>query len=336
MSKWYRKDGNENDVIVASSVNVARNLTSTPFPCRMNNDIRRAVCKKVYASIQNSKLAGEFDLIPLEALDEVGRMALRERGIISKRFQNQVQPGAVLVTRDESVSIMLCEEDHIKITVRMAGEQLKAAYSKADVIDNVFIDNLRVAFDKNYGFLTSDPTRIGTGVRASLLLHLPAIKGHRMINALSEMVNKLGFSIKEAMGGRGDLFELSNEISLGISEENAIDNLLAITDQIVKQERALRKEMLKYGDFEDRLYRALGTLKMARRLSADELYNLLSIARVGISEALSDDNEAISYNQLNDFLFTLGDATIITNNNANQQLAEKLRADYIRERLNRA
>lgn len=336
MSKWYKKDGNESDVIVASSVNIARNLTSTPFPCRMNNDVRRAVCKKVYASIQNSKLAGEFDLIALEALDETSRAALRERGVISRKFQSQVQTGALLVNKDESVSIMLCEEDHIRITVRMAGEQLKNAYAKADVIDNVFIDNLRIAFDKNYGFLTSDPTRIGTGVRASLLLHLPAIKSNRMIGTLSEMINKLGFSIKEAMGGKGDLFELSNEISLGISEENAIDNLLAITNQIVKQERALRREMLRYSDFEDRLYRAFGTLRMARKLSEEELYSLLSIARVGISETLSDDNETISYNQLNDFLFSLGDATIITSNGAGRQLAEKLRADYIRERLNRA
>lgn len=240
MSKWYSKDGNENDVIVASSVSIARNLNSTPFPWRMNNEMRRAVCKKVYAAIQNSRLAGEFELIQLDSLDEMSKSALLERGVISKKLRSQALFGAVLVTRDESVTIMLCEDDHIKITVRATGEDLKSIYSRADAIDNIFIDNLRLAFDRNYGFLTADPTCIGTGVRVSLLLNLPAINQRKMISTLSEMINKLGFSIKEAMNGNGDLFELSNEISLGLSEENAIDNLIAVSNLIVKQERALR------------------------------------------------------------------------------------------------
>jgi protein arginine kinase len=335
MSKWYAKDGNDNDVVVQSKIRLARNLSKTPFPCKMSNELRKSTCKKIFAAIQNSKLAGEFNLIELQNLNEYEKIALYEKGLISARFAKQEQYGAVLVSKDEDVSIMLCEEDHIRITARAIGAQLKDIYTKVDEIDNALIGNLNIAFSDNYGFLTSNPMHLGTGLKASVVLNLPAVRGRNMMTSLSSMVSKLGFSIKSLYGGKGDMYELSNEISLGITEENALDNLNAICQQIIKQERILRDELTRRDDFDDQLYRAVGTLKMARKISTSELFSLLSLARIGIAGSSFGDNEKVNYSLINQLLFTLGTATIMEN--AGEQLTidevDKLRANYIRGKL---
>ncbi|MGN0533124.1 MAG: hypothetical protein ACI4IK_02085 [Eubacterium sp.] len=335
MSKWYKKTGTDGDIAVASKIRLARNIDGTPFPCKMTNDQRKSVCKKIFAAVQNSKLAGEFALTEINSLRDYEKIALYEKGIISARLAKQEQYGAVMTTKDEDISIMLCEEDHIRLTARAAGLELKSLYGKIDAVDNVIIDSVKIAFDKKYGFLTSNPIHLGTGLKASVLLHLPAINSQHMIASLSSMVSKLGFSIKEAFGGNGDLFELSNEISLGITEENALDNLEAITRQIIRQEKLLRERAVSPDDFDDRLYRAVGTLKMARKLSAKELCSLLSVIRLGISQGAFDDNEAVSCQLINELLYTLGTASVMAD--AGEQLtadeADKLRAGYIREKL---
>lgn len=335
MSKWYNKEGNNSDVVIASKIRLARNIKSTPFPCRMTNELRKSVCKKIYAAVQNSKLAGEFDLIELTSLKNYERVALYEKGLISAKMAKQQEYGSVLISKNEDISIMLCEEDHIRLNGRVIGQDLKALYAKVDYIDNIIIDNIRIAFDENYGFLTSNPIHLGTGMKASVLLHLPAVKSQNMISSLSNMVSKLGFSVKPAFGGNSDLFELSNEICLGIKEENALDNLDAICNQIIKQERMMRDSLTSLDDFDDRLYRAVGTLQMARKLSAQEMYSLLSVARLGIAKGIFDDNDNISNELMNKLLFTLGTASIMQT--SNEQLtsdeADKLRAGYIREML---
>lgn len=331
MSKWYSGQGNNSDVVLSSKIRLARNLQKVPFPCRMSNEIRKSVCKKIFAALQNSSFAGEFDLIELSNLSNMEKIALAEKGFISPEMAQQNQYSAVLLSKDESCSIMLCEEDHIRLSVMHAGEDLKAAYKKADAIDDVFIKSMKIAFSDKLGFLTSNPMHLGTGMKASVALHLPAISERNMIGTLSAMVGKLGFSIKPLFSGNGAFYELSNEISLGITEENAIDNLTAICDQIVAQERKFRNELMEYSDFEDKIFRAMGTLKMARKLTVKEFLELISLARLGVSMNSFD----ISYESIGNMMHSLGTASIISQAETefSTEDADRMRAQYVRENI---
>lgn len=328
MSKWYSGQGSNSDVVMSSKIRLARNLQKTPFPCRMSNEVRRTVCKKIFAALQNSPFAGEFDLIELNTLSDMEKIALAEKGFISPEMARQTKYSAVLLSKDESCSIMLCEEDHIRLCVMNVGDDLKEAYKKADEIDNVLIKSMRIAFSDKLGFLTSNPMHLGTGMKASVALHLPAIRERNMISTLSAMVGKLGFSIRPLYSGNGAFYELSNEISLGITEENALDNLTAICDQIVAQERKFRTELMEYSDFEDKIFRAMGTLKMARKLTVSEFFELISLARLGVSMNSFD----ISYENIGNMIHSLGTASIISQAETEFSAddADRIRAQYVR------
>lgn len=331
MSKWYSGQGNNSDVVLSSKIRLSRNLKSVAFPCRMNDDSRRSVCKKFFAALQNSQYAGEFDLIELNKLNGMSRIALAEKGFISPQMAKQSGYGAVLISKDQNCSVMLCEEEHMCLSVMSAGEDLKTAYKKADDIDNVFINSMHIAFDKKLGFLTSNPMRLGTGMKASLMLHLPGIRERNMIGTLSAMVGKLGFSISPLFLGNGAFYELSNEVSMGITEESAIDNLTAICDQIVNQERKFREELIQYSDYEDKIFRAVGTLKMARKLTTAEFFELISLARLGVSMNSFD----ISYEKIGDMIHSLGTASIISEAETEFTVddADRMRAQYVRENI---
>lgn len=331
MSKWYNTKGNNSDVVVASKVRLARNVEKIPFPCRMTNEMRKSLCKKIFASIQNSAYAGEFDLIELNSLSDAEKASLYEKGYISRELLNQQSYSALLLSKDESIAVMLCEEDHIRIVVRGEGENLEAVYKKADRLDDVLINSMRIAFSDTLGFLTSNPMHLGTGLKASFILHLPAIDYRGMISALTTMVNKLGFSVKPVLGGNGSFFELANSISLGITEQNAIENLTAICDQIVLQERNLRKELIEYGDFEDKIFRAVGTLKMARKLTVSEFFELISLARLGVG--FEDFN--LTYEKIGEMIHSLGTASIIcaSEDKLDSEDANRIRAQYIRDNI---
>ncbi|MCM1115903.1 MAG: hypothetical protein NC397_10470 [Clostridium sp.] len=334
MNKWYSVQGKNSDVVLSSKIKLVRNIKGIPFPNRMTNEMRRAACKKIFASIQNSSFAGEFDLVELDKLDEIEKISLAEKGIISTQLAKSSQYSAVLISKDESISIMLCEENHICLTVREAGNDLTSVYSKANALDDIFIKSLNIAFDERLGFLTSNPMHLGTGMKASVLLHLPAICQKGMLGALRNMMGKLGFSVKSVFGD-GCFYELANDISLGITEKSAIENLVGIIDQIEKQEKVCRREFLMSSDLEDKIFRAMGTLKMARQLNVKEFYSLISFARLGIALSLFDNNDSKSFHVIDSMLYTLGTATIMAGaeNRLTQDEANRLRAQYIREKL---
>lgn len=334
MNKWYNSQGNDSDVVLASRITLVRNIKSMPFPCRMSNDVRKSLCKRLYAALQNSKLAGEFELIELDKIKDIEKIALAEKGLINANMAKQGGYGALLVSRDKSVSIMLCEEEHICITVNTAGLDLHTAYKKADEIDDIFIENMSIAFDERLGFITSNPMHLGTGMRITAVLHLPAISERGMLSSLANMVTKLGFSIK-AVYGDGAFYELSNELSLGITEKSAMENLAAICEQVIKQERAFRDDLINYDEFQDKIFRAMGTLKMARQLSSKEFYSLISLVRLGIAMNIFGNTENVSYESVGDMMYTLGTASIIAgcDSDFTEQEANRLRAQYVREKL---
>lgn len=331
MNNWYSSRGKNSDVVLSSKISLVRNLDKIAFPHRMNNETKKSVCKKIFAALQNSQFAGEFDFVDLQNLSDTEKAALAEKGCISSAMASQQGYGAVLLSKDESVSIMLCGEEHICIWAMDAGDNLKSAYQKADAVDNILIKNMKIAFDKELGFLTSNPMQLGTGMKASVLLHLPAIAQSGMFLQLSSMLGKLGFSIKPMFFGNGDFYELTNEITMGITEENALDNLNAICEQITAQERKIRQQLMEYEDFEDKIFRAVGTLKMARKLSENEFFDLISFARLGAAMNSLD----IHFENIGKMIHSLGSASIAAASDGalSQDDVDRLRAQYVRENI---
>lgn len=328
--KWYQGNGNNSDVVMYSKVRLARNLADAPFPRKMSGDIRKSITKKLYATVKSSPLANEFDLINTENLSESELESYAEKQLISNRLSEN-KPSFML-SKNEDISIILCSEDHIRINAFAAGESLEEAYKKADELDDIFISSQKIAFSEKLGFLTASPVNLGTGLKVSFALHLPALAQTGAIYRLTAMVGKLGLSLRDMFdSGSGDMFILSNHVSLGISEKSAIDNITAICDQIVQQERKTREQLRENIDFEDKIYRTMGILKTARKLSLDEFLDSLSVVRLGASLKYLD----IDYKTIGDMLYELQNAslTVSSGEELTKEMAERLRAQIVRERL---
>lgn len=332
MDKWYHHNGNNSDVVLYSKIRLARNIADTTFPSRMSKELKRSVSKRIWATIKSSKFANEFDLVNLADVSDACALSYAEKNLIYPSFAQNKENSSFMLSKDENASIMLCEEDHIRINSFVAGQDLNKAYKTANELDDVFIDSLNIAFDDRLGFLTSSPINLGTGLKATLVLHLPALAKRDAIYKLSSMVGKLGLTLREMYkDGAGDIYLLSNQVSLGLSEQSAIDNINAICDQIVKQERSARETLKDSFEFEDKAYRTLGILKMARILDTTEFLNCLSMVRLGVSLGYFD----IDYSDIGDMLYTLQDATLLYSSNADlsKGTLAKLRAKLVREHL---
>ena len=283
-NKWYIEKGDQGDIVLSTRIRLARNLDAYPFPGKL--DVRGK--KKVSETIRDAVLSdgsNSFRYMDMASLTRSQAVSLAERHLISPEFTTNREGRGLLLTEDESVSIMLCEEDHIRLQVMKAGLALEEAYDIADKIDTMLDSRLQYAFDERIGFLTQCPTNLGTAMRASVMLHLPALNATGRIAGLAATVSKLGLVIRGAYGegssSRGSIYQLSNQITLGITEQAAIDNLRAITLQIVAQERAAQEQIVKNENEIDRIWRAKGVLSSARLLSGDEFMELISLVRMG-------------------------------------------------------
>ncbi|MBR4973184.1 MAG: protein arginine kinase [Clostridia bacterium] len=286
MGRWYKENSN-NSIVVSSRIRLARNLSGMPFPSRMNDEQREKLKQTVKSAIEesNTPFAKLLKYIDMSSVPENEVMAMVERHVISPEFAKSVKNRAIILSDDESISIMIGEEDHIRIQVILQGLQLEKAYDIAERIDSLLYERLHFAFDSQLGFLTECPTNLGTGLRASVMLHLPVCEAQGEIQNLSETVGKIGFTVRGMYGegskSEASLYQVSNQITLGLSENNAIRNLEIITNQIIEKEMNLREELdtLK---LEDLSYRALGTLKYARIMSSKEMMNLISKIKLGL------------------------------------------------------
>lgn len=290
--KWYEKAGDCGDVVCSTRVRLARNLRQYPFPDKADEKQKAEIEGKVRDALLsgNSVLSGQFHFIPLEDLSEEGAISLVERHIVSPEFISDSRGKAVLMSDDESVSIMVNEEDHLRIQVMREGLSLKEAAETADRLDTLLGETLDFAFDPEFGFLTQCPTNLGTGMRASVMLHLPALTESGAMPRISANLSKLGLTLRGSYGEGsqiiGAMYQLSNQITLGLSETGAIDNLSAITAQLIDEERKARKKLSSNIVVQDKIDRAAGVLKSAKMLSTGEFMELISYIRFGLSVGL--------------------------------------------------
>lgn len=333
-AKWYLGTGVQNDVIISTSIHLVRNLREFPFPQMLSLQDKL----KVNAIIKNatdSLSSYSFNYLEMKTLSQHEVVSLAERHLVSPEFASSRDGRALLITDDEAVSIMLNEEDHIRFQVMYAAFSLDEAYKTANEIDNKLSEELDFAFDDRIGYLTQDPTIIGTGMKASVALHLPALASAMQIPKLISTVQKLGLTLRGSYGegaaAKGDMFQLSNTITLGISERAAIENLKSIALQIAAQERAAREELLKSPVTEDKIYRAYGTLKYARLVDTDELMELMSLIRLGAVKGIIKLDTA----KIEGMMINLQPATISlsVDRPLDRMGRDALRAERVREML---
>mgnify|MGYP005767903803 CR=1 FL=1 len=335
-AKWYEKAGSCGDVVVSTRVRLARNLKQYPFPARASASQPEAVERQVKDALLsgNSILSKEFRFVPLENTTQEEAVSLVERHIVSPEFIADRRGKAVLISADESISIMVNEEDHLRIQVLREGFSLKEAAETADRIDTLLSENLDFAFDPELGYLTQCPTNLGTGLRASVMLHLPGLTESGAMPRIASNLSKLGLTIRGTYGegskSIGALYQLSNQITLGLSENEAIENLRSITVQLMEEERKARAQMSEEIAWQDKIDRAAGVLKSARVLSSSEFMELLSYIRLGLSTGVL---QGVTTQELNALMVNAQPATLMAR--AGKQLDETqrdvLRADMARE-----
>ncbi|MFO7161567.1 MAG: protein arginine kinase [[Clostridium] cellulosi] len=334
--KWYLETGPEGSVVISTRIRLARNIADIPFPCRMTKEQSAEVIERARAALFGSDLSGKFDFIDMQKLTPARAMSLSEKHLISPEFAANREGRGLFLSKDESVSIMINEEDHIRIQVMLPGMQLEQALKQADYIDDQFDEKLKYAFDENLGYLTQCPTNLGTGLRASLMLHLPALEESGALNNFIAAVSKLGLVMRGTYGEgsrvNGSFYQLSNQVTLGISEKQAIDDLTAVAKQLINQELEAREAYRKTGAvFEDKVWRSFGVLKNAHILSTEECMSLISNVRLGATMKIID----IPLEILNEIISEVQPSTLIASagRNLDTKQRDELRAKIVREKL---
>jgi len=291
MEKWYTQKGNEQDIVISSAVRLQRNFENYPFPLKLTYSDR----KKVNESVRDVILShNDFNLsfIEMESLTQTQALSLAEKNIITPEFAENPKGRALLLSESEAIGIMLCEEDHIRIQAVCSGLNLDKNYEMASKIDDVLDSEIGYAFDERIGYLTQCPVNLGTAMRASVVLHLPALSVSGSMGRLSKTVSKLGLTIRNyyinGITPIGNIFILSNQVTLGISEESALSNLKSIAMQLVFQERQARESIVNDEKIIDKILRAYGVLTSAYLMSSAEFTELASLVRLGAAMSITD------------------------------------------------
>ncbi|NLW89691.1 MAG: protein arginine kinase [Clostridiaceae bacterium] len=297
---WYTQCGKDGDVILSSRVRLARDLEGYAFPHGMTNDKKMEARDRIVDAItaMPSVRSEKFVTLNMDLLPEPDRFALVEKHLISEDLSKGGPGLGVCISKDESVSIMINEEDHIRIQVMDCGFSLDRAYRKAEEIA-VFLENhLPVAFSDQYGFLTACPTNTGTGMRASVMVHLPALTMLGRMQPMIDGLSQAGFTVRGYLGehsmSTGNLYQLSNRITLGITEKNVLLSFKRMVEEVLDLERKLRKELFDSNPdkIRDMVYRSYGELLYARMMTDTEAMKRISDLRLGIALGFfSEQNE---------------------------------------------
>ena len=294
---WFGTEGADSDVVISSRVRLARNLVGLPFPGRADLGQLAEIRQRIDAALADlgTELGQPVDRIALEQLTALQREVLIEKRLISEKFA-EVQPHRLAyITRDTRISILINEDDHLRIQVMAPGLSLREAFDMASQVDDYIEERLDLAFDETMGYLTAYPTNLGTGLRASVILHLPGLVYTRNIENIGLSVHPL-----EGIGEGAHLYKISNQFTLGYSETEMIDNLRTTVGEIVAHERRARKALSYLGKdgVEDGIWRAFGILSYARSLTEQELFTLLSRVRYGIDRGIIEEVALDAYAEI--------------------------------------
>ncbi|MEG0873330.1 MAG: ATP--guanido phosphotransferase [Clostridia bacterium] len=281
---WFRQVSKDSDVVVSSRVRFARNLEGYKFPHMNNSKESEEIILKIEEAIKN--LEG-YKLFKMKDIDRITTYSLVEQHLISKEFIEGLTTALVL-SEDNSLVMMINEEDHLRIQAFESGFNLDLAYSKLCDFTDKLEQNIKFSENEKYGYLTASPNNIGSGMRVSVMLHLPALKKIGILSKIFEQATSIGISVRGIYGENtssiGSMYQISNRKTLGVSDEDILSSVKLVVTTLIEQERKARQLLKKKSlEFEDEIYRAYGIIKNARIISDEEALRLLSKVRLGVS-----------------------------------------------------
>lgn len=287
--EWLRGIGPLHEIVISTRIRLARNIAGSPFLSRADADARQAIAGAIAGAIRKARGLEHYVHVDVDALDELDRKLLVERQLISRQQAEGQGARRVAFDPDESCSLMLNEEDHLRLQVMRSGLQLESAWEQIDHIDDAIEQHVSYAFHPQYGYMTACPTNVGTGIRVSVMLHLPALRLTGELEKVVQAAKDLKLAIRglhgEGTEALGDFFQISNQITLGRSEPEIIDDFRKhVIPRIVEYEQAARTALLKNRLYalDDKIYRAMGLLQSARLISSNEALQCLSHVRMGL------------------------------------------------------
>lgn len=306
MKKWYEQTDGERPAVVSSRVRLVRNWNRYVFPERMTETDSLDMIRQLKLGLRGLTQLDhrDYEYIDLQRLGDLDKKVLQERRIINETIAARKKPSGVILSEDECVEIVLNGTDHIRIQLLSAGLHLEELWKQADRIDDYINEQIEYAFDEKYGYLTSFPTNMGTGLRASVVLHLPSLSMGKKFNGLAAEMSRFGVSVKSVYGegneNYGALYEVSNQKTLGISEKEILDLVARAAIQLSTQERQVRKmAMEKHGlECADEAYKSYGVLKYARRLSYKDAMTFLSQLMTGIADGILETKDSCNVYRL--------------------------------------
>ena len=312
---WYASEGPDNDIVISSRVRLARNLKDYTFPVIMKDNERKVILDNVRKVLMSNSepLIKDMLYVNISELTPVDREAMVERHLISSELAQGREFSAAFVNKTESISVMVNEEDHLRIQCILPGLQLREGLELCSKVEEMIGKKFEYAFRNDFGYLTCCPTNVGTGMRASAMMHLPALTTTGYIGTLLETCGKIGVAVRgihgEHSGASGNIYQVSNQISLGQSEEDIADNVNGIVSQIMNRERAVEADLLENGriKIEDMIFRSYGIFVNARIITAEESLRLLSDIRMGVNLGIIKD---ITLKCLNELMLSVQPATL--------------------------
>jgi protein arginine kinase len=338
--EWLRGIGPMSEIVISSRIRLARNVSSVPFLSKCSRHQRHSVESKVRSTILEAAIAPQVLYVDLEGATEIDRQLLVERHLISKPHASAEGARGVAVADNESVSIMVNEEDHLRIQVLRSGLQLEEAWEQINKIDDALESRLDFSFHPRFGYLTACPTNVGTGIRVSVMLHLPALKLTGEIEKVFRAAKDMRLAVRGLYGegteATGDFYQISNQTTLGKSEDDIISDFKnLVIPKIIDFEVHARKMLVsdRTVALDDKVCRALGCLRSARLMASEETINLLSHVRMGVNLGRVKDLDIRTLNEL--FLQTQpAHLQKIQGKKMEGDVRRAARADYIRHRLN--
>lgn len=336
---WYTECGKDGDVVLSSRVRLARNVKGMPFPSRATEEQQKQVidlCKTAVLE-RGSALTESMKYININAMADYEKQAIAERHLISPQMMDDSVVRGLLLSDDNTISILLNEEDHIRIQCMRAGFDLDGCFDLANRVDDLMEESIPYAFDETFGYLTCCPTNVGTGMRASVMMHLPALTLSGTINRIIDSLAQLGVTVRGIFGegskAVGNIYQISNQLTLGAAEEDIVDKFKQIVGEVMEKEREMRKRIYEAEKFrlEDRLLRSHGIVTNAVIMSSNEAMKRLSDVRLGVELGLIKN---IGLDTLNAITYEILPANIVQHYNLTDPDERDLkRAEIMRERM---
>ena len=337
-SEWLKSTGPNSDIVISSRIRLARNLDKMPFPNWANKKQKEEVLGVIEEAANKVDFLKGTSIFRLAELDSIDKQFLIERHLMSYEHAQKADHKAVVIDQEEKISIMINEEDHIRMQVMHSGLDLFEVWSIINRIDDCLAKELPFAFLADWGYLTACPTNTGTGMRGSVMLHLPALVMTRQINRVLAAIAKLSFTTRGLYGegtqASGNFFQVSNQVSLGHSEDEILEGINGLIRQIIEQENQARDALRSQNKalLEDRISRSFALIKSAHIISSQETLDLLSMVRLGCDLGMIKDIDRRVINEL--FIITQpAHLQKIESKKLSAQERDVKRAELIRNRL---